>query len=182
MRVADMTQHMCTFLGVAENDAMVIHVAAHLHDIGKIGIDDAILRKEGPLNDGEWEAVKEHPLKGFTILHKVDMFSGIAEIVLRHHERWDGKGYPSGIRGTDVPYGSRIIAVADSIDAMMSRRSYRTGLTSEQCRIEIEKNSGIMYDPDVAAAVLLHWEEIVAVRTDFGLSRVEEIDGTPSVE
>ena len=83
-------------------------------------------------------------------------------LVRHHHERWDGRGYPDGLRGADIPLGSRILAVADSIDAMMSSRSYRPAMTSAACRREIERNSGIMYDPCVAAAALEHWDELVS--------------------
>ena len=83
-------------------------------------------------------------------------------LVLHHHERWDGRGYPDGLSGTDIPFGSRIIAVADSIDAMMSSRSYRTAMTGAACRCEIEKNSGIMYDPRVASAALAHWDTLIS--------------------
>ena len=82
-------------------------------------------------------------------------------LVRHHHERWDGRGYPDGLSGTDIPLGSRILAVADSIDAMMSSRSYRPAMTSAACRREIERNSGIMYDPRVAAAALEHWDALV---------------------
>lgn len=96
LRVADMSELLCRFLDLSESDRTVVHIAAHLHDIGKIGINDAVLRKEGPLNDAEWLQMKMHPVIGFDILNKIDCFSEIAEIVRHHHERWDGKGYPDG--------------------------------------------------------------------------------------
>jgi putative nucleotidyltransferase with HDIG domain len=181
MRVADMAQQLCTCLLLSEEESMVIHIAAHLHDIGKIGIDDKILRKTGSLDDREWNIIKSHSVLGYTILHKVETFSEISEIVLHHHERWDGCGYPSGISGKSIPYGSRIIAVADSIDAMMSRRSYRAGLTSEQCRMEVEKNAGKMYDPEIVQTALIYWERIVESRNDFGISHVEDMQAECSV-
>jgi putative nucleotidyltransferase with HDIG domain len=182
MRVADMVQQLCTCLLISEEESMVIHIAAHLHDIGKIGIDDKILRKTGSLDDEEWNSIKSHSVLGYTILHKVETFSEISEIVLHHHERWDGGGYPSGIQGKAIPYGSRIIAVADSIDAMMSRRSYRTGLTAEQCRTEIENNAGKMYDPEIVRTVLIYWDRIVECRNDFGISQVEDMQAEYSAE
>lgn len=180
MRVADMTQQLCSCLLLSDAESMVIHIAAHLHDIGKIGIDDKILRKAGSLDDREWNSIKSHAVMGYTILHKVETFSEISEIVLHHHERWDGGGYPSGIRGKAIPFGSRIIAVADSIDAMMSRRSYRDGLTAEQCRAEIENNAGKMYDPEIVRIVLIYWEKIVESRNDFGISHVEDMQAAYS--
>ena len=106
--------------------------------------------------------MRRHPVTGYEILRKIDDFKEIAILVRHHHERWDGRGYPDGLSGHDIPPGSRVIAVADSIDAMMSSRSYRPAMTSAACRREIEKNSGIMYDPRVAAAALEHWDELVS--------------------
>ena len=137
-------------------------VYGYLHDIGKIAVPDSVLRKAGPLTRPEWEEMRRHPVTGYEILRKIDDFKEIAILVRHHHERWDGRGYPDGLSGHDIPPGSRVIAVADSIDAMMSSRSYRPAMTSAACRREIEKNSGIMYDPRVAAAALEHWDELVS--------------------
>jgi HD-GYP domain-containing protein (c-di-GMP phosphodiesterase class II) len=161
MRVSDMTEIICGLLDLSEEQAEDIHIAAHVHDIGKIGIEDSILRKNSPLDEMEWLSIKQHPIIGFNILNKVSCFDSIAEIVRHHHERWDGKGYPDGIRENEIPFGSRIIAIADSIDAMMSNRQYRKSLSSLQCKEEIHKNSGIMYDPVIAEIVLKNWETIV---------------------
>lgn len=161
MRVSDMTEIICSLLDLSEEQAEEIHIAAHVHDIGKIGIEDSILRKKSPLNEMEWLSIKQHPIIGFNILSKVSCFEEIAKIVRYHHERWDGNGYPDGIRENEIPLGSRIIAIADSIDAMMSNRQYRKSLSSTQCRDEIHKNSGIMYDPVIAEKVLKNWGAIV---------------------
>ena len=161
-RVADMVLVLAAALGLDEDETTRIHMAAHLHDIGKIAVPDSVLRKAGPLTRPEWEEMRRHPVTGYEILRKVDDFKGIAILVRHHHERWDGRGYPDGLSGHDIPPGSRVIAVADSIDAMMSSRSYRPAMTSAACRREIEKNSGIMYDPRVAAAALEHWDELVS--------------------
>lgn len=163
-RVAKLTEKICFFMNLSNESATVFHIAAHLHDLGKIGIDDVVLRKEGPLNNEEWNKIKEHPVIGYNILMKIESFKDIAEIVLHHHERWDGKGYPNGCAKEKIPFGARIIAVADSIDAMMSNRAYRKGMEYDLCRIEIERNAGIMYDPFVVAVTLTHWDEIVACR------------------
>jgi len=135
-----------------------IHIAGHLHDIGKIGIPDKVLLKPGRLNDEEWELMKQHPKIGADILAGAPKFARIAAIILHHHERFDGKGYPFGAKGEEIPLGSRIIAVCDSIDAMASSRAYRGALPLETVRSEIEKNSGLMYDPDVAKAMLDNWQ------------------------
>ena len=161
-RVADMVLVLAAALGLDEDETTRIHMAAHLHDIGKIAVPDSVLRKAGPLTRPEWEEMRRHPVTGYEILRKVDDFKEIAILVRHHHERWDGRGYPDGLSGHDIPPGSRVIAVADSIDAMMSSRSYRPAMTSAACRREIEKNSGIMYDPRVAAAALEHWDELVS--------------------
>ena len=161
-RVADMVLVLAAALGLDEDETTRIHMAAHLHDIGKIAVPDSVLRKAGPLTRPEWEEMRRHPVTGYEILRKIDDFKEIAILVRHHHERWDSRGYPDGLSGHDIPPGSRVIAVADSIDAMMSSRSYRPAMTSAACRREIEKNSGIMYDPRVAAAALEHWDELVS--------------------
>lgn len=165
-RVAEMTEALCEYMKVDEERAEVYHIAAHLHDIGKIGIKDHILLKEDSLNDEEWEMMKSHAEKGYQILINAVLFSEVAEIVRSHHERYDGKGYPDGLCGQSIHPGARIIAVADSIDAMMSDRPYRKGMDKVRCREEIRKNAGIMYDPDVARAALEHWEDLIARRED----------------
>ncbi len=161
-RVADMVLVLAAALGLDEDETTRIHMAAHLHDIGKIAVPDSVLRKAGPLTRPEGEEMRRHRVTGYEILRKIDDFKEIAILVRHHHERWDGRGYPDGLSGHDIPPGSRVIAVADSIDAMMSSRSYRPAMTSAACRREIEKNSGIMYDPRVAAAALEHWDELVS--------------------
>ena len=150
-RVADMVLVLAAALGLDPDETALIHIAAHLHDIGKIAVPDAVLQE-----------MRRHPVTGYNILRRVADFQDIAVLVLHHHERWDGRGYPDGLSGTDIPLGSRIIAVADSIDAMMSSRSYRASMTGAACRCEIEKNSGIMYDPRGASAALAHWDTLIS--------------------
>lgn len=160
-RVAEMVLVLAAALGLGPDETTLIHIAAHLHDIGKIAVSDAVLRKAGPLTADEWQEMRCHPVTGYNILRRVADFQDIAVLVLHHHERWDGQGYPDGLSGADIPLGSRIIAVADSIDAMMSSRSYRAAMTGAACRCEIEKNSGIMYDPRVVSAALAHWDTLI---------------------
>ncbi len=152
-RVADMTYDIAVNMGIRGRNLEIIHLAAHLHDIGKIGISEAILNKKTKLLPEEWELIKKHPEIGYNILNKSKHMKDIAKIVLHHHERWDGKGYPQGLRQYEIPLGSRIIAVADSIDAMTYSRPYRTALSWEECKTEINVNSGIQFDPSVVAAV-----------------------------
>ena len=159
-RVSDMACFLGHKLGLSVDEVQEIHIAGHLHDMGKIGIPDRILLKEGRLDDEEWQIMKRHPEIGAQIMSRSEQFSRIAAILLHHHERWDGNGYPFGAKGEEIPLGARVIAVCDSIDAMASKRSYRNALPMEVVRSEIEKNSGIMYDPRIAKLALDNWEEL----------------------
>lgn len=160
-RVAEMTEKICELLELSEDDKETYHIAAHLHDIGKIGIRDSVLLKEGKLDDEEWEIMKSHSEQGYNILIHAKSFESIADVVRSHHERYDGKGYPDGLKGEGIPLGSRIIAIADSIDAMISDRPYRKGMATDICKEQIEKNIGVMYDPAIAKIVLEHWDEVL---------------------
>lgn len=162
-RVSDMTLEVCKLLKLNQNDTEKIHIAAHLHDIGKIGIPDSILLKQGKLDDSEWQIMKNHPEIGANILKKSAYLTELAEIVLFHHERFDGKGYPLGKSGNDIPLGSRIIAICDSIDAMTSNRCYRKSLSFEDCYNQIKINLGEMYDPEIGKLVLENWNNIINI-------------------
>jgi HD-GYP domain-containing protein (c-di-GMP phosphodiesterase class II) len=146
-RVAFMTYELSKRLGIKGNELENIHMAAHLHDIGKIGVPDRVLNKKGKLMLHEWEYIKMHPKIGFDILSKSNRLKHISKMVLHHHERWDGKGYPDGISKMDIPLGSRIIAVCDCIDAMTSTRPYREAMKFEECIKELVLNKGLMFDP-----------------------------------
>lgn len=162
-RVSDMSCILCGLMELSEAQTQEIHIAAHLHDIGKIGIPDRVLLKEGRLDDEEWALMKKHPEIGAEILMKSEKFARISAIILHHHERYDGKGYPFGAKGEEIPLGARIIAVCDSIDAMASNRAYRKALPMEVCYSEIEKNKGVMYDPKIAELALQNWEALTEV-------------------
>lgn len=153
-RVSDTATLLAKMLGLSDDEIQEIHIAAHLHDIGKIGIPDSVLLKPGRLDDEEWKMMKRHPQIGADILAKSPSFSRISAIILHHHERYDGKGYPFGAKEQEIPLGSRIIAVCDSIDAMASARAYRKALPLDTVYEEIEKNIGLKYDPDVAKKLL----------------------------
>jgi putative nucleotidyltransferase with HDIG domain len=120
-----------------------------LHDIGKIGVPDHILRKPGPLDDEEWREMRRHPQLGYQMLAQIDFLKGAVEIVLTHHERWDGTGYPRGLVGEEIPFGSRIFAVADALDAITSRRPYRAARGFGTALAEIAGGSGTQFDPAV---------------------------------
>ena len=161
LRVSDMAERICRFVGLPDEQTEIIHMAAHVHDIGKISVPDSILVKPGPLDEKEWSKIRRHPRAGADILRKHAGLNEIADIVLHHHERWDGKGYPDGLKGCDIPLGSRIIAICDSIDAMTSERPYRETLSHEACREEIRRNRGLMYDPKIVDVVLREWDDVV---------------------
>lgn len=165
-RVAEMTEMICDLMHMEEESKELCHIAAHLHDVGKIGIRDAVLLKEGKLTEEEWKIMKSHSEQGYQILMNVKSFEKVATIVRSHHERYDGTGYPDGLAGEDIPYGARIIAIADSIDAMVSDRPYRKGMSEAVCRQQIEKNIGLMYDPVIAQEVLENWDQVLRCRED----------------
>lgn len=160
-RVKAYTELLARLLGLSEASVSLITHAAHLHDIGKMGISDNVLGKPGKLTDEEFAIIRQHPVIGAKILMQSNYTHELVQIVLHHHERFDGRGYPEGLKGEEIPIGARIIAVADSIDAMTSKRVYRDAMSLDYCRKEIEKNLGIMYDPAIGKVALDHWNEIV---------------------
>ncbi|MEO1816008.1 MAG: HD domain-containing phosphohydrolase [Acetobacterium sp.] len=127
-----------------------IRTAGLIHDIGKMGIDEKILNKPGSLSDDEWKEIQRHPEIGYRILSSVNEFSEMANCILEHHERWDGGGYPKGLKGEEISLQGRIVAVADSFDAMTSDRTYRKGLAQEDAVAEIRRCAGTHFDPLVA--------------------------------
>lgn len=151
-RVVRYTLAIARLMGIGEPDLGEIARGALLHDIGKIGVPDAILLKPGPLDSREWEEMRRHPEIGYQILRGIPFLRQAAEIVLSHQERWDGRGYPRGLRGEEIPLGARIFAVADTLDAMTSDRPYRKGTTFAAARAEIARCSGTQFDPRVVRA------------------------------
>ena len=127
-----------------------IRTAVLIHDIGKMGIDEKILNKPGALCEDEWKEIQRHPEIGYRILSSVNEFSEMANYILEHHERWDGQGYPKGLKGEEISLQGRIVAVADSFDAMTSDRSYRKGLAQDEAIAEIKRCAGTHFDPLVA--------------------------------
>ncbi len=160
-RVSEMSENLCSYFDISASEIEKIHIAAHVHDIGKIGIPDNILTKKGLLNEEEWKIMRQHPEIGAKILNSSKYFKDISDIVLHHHERWDGNGYPNKISKLSIPFGSRIIAVCDSIDAMLSERPYRKLMTMQECKNEIKNGSEIMYDPFIVNVILKNWNKIV---------------------
>jgi HD-GYP domain-containing protein (c-di-GMP phosphodiesterase class II) len=151
-------------MGCSQEEMNNLERAARVHDIGKIGIPDAILLKPGRLTEEETEVMKAHVQIGYQIVSRLGFMAASAEIVLTHHERWDGEGYPHGLRGKEIPLGTRIFAVADTLDAITSDRPYRRATPYAVARAEIERESGRQFDPRVVQAFLSVpeevWEEI----------------------
>ena len=141
-------------LGLSQKDIQTLKIGGLFHDIGKIGISDSILLKNGKLTDKEYSEIKNHPIIGRNILSNAAIFEEIIPIVLYHHERYDGKGYPYGLSDQSIPFLARIISVADAFDAMTSRRSYRGELDLEYVKNEIRSKSGTQFDPIIATTFL----------------------------
>jgi two-component system cell cycle response regulator len=125
--------------------------AAQLHDLGKLAVPDEILHKKGPLDEGEWAFVRQHPLVGERILRASPAFRNVATIVRSTHERWDGGGYPDGLEGEEIPLAARILSVCDAYTAMTSHRSYRVALSAHEALAELERFAGTQFDPTVVA-------------------------------
>jgi diguanylate cyclase (GGDEF)-like protein len=149
-RVGEVAAKIGAAIGFSETETGKLKLIGHLHDIGKIAIEDGILNKAGRLTDREQEEVQRHPDVGYRILSATSEMLDLADCVLSHHERWDGKGYPRGLSGEKIPIEARIIALADSYDAMSSQRPYRKALNEEVILYEIKKNAGLQFDPDIA--------------------------------
>ena len=141
-------------LGLSEDDLKTLKIGGLFHDIGKIGIPDSILLKTDKLDDEEYSEIKNHPAIGAHILSNATIFKDIIPIVKHHHERFDGHGYPGKLKGEEIPYLARIATVADSFDAMTSKRSYRDSLPIDVVKEEIKKNSGTQFDPEIAKVFL----------------------------
>lgn len=138
-------------LGMREDELSILKLIGNLHDIGKIAIDESILNKQGELTDEEWTQMRRHPEIGYRIISSSPEYSEISEDILSHHERWDGKGYPQGLVGKDIPFRARIIAIADAYDAMTSsKRTYRKKFTKSEALEEIKRCSGTQFDPIIA--------------------------------
>jgi HD-GYP domain-containing protein (c-di-GMP phosphodiesterase class II) len=138
-----------------------------LHDVGKLVVPDAVLMKEGPLNEQEWSVIRAHSDAGRTILERIPFLSGATEIVYAHHERWDGRGYPRGLRGEEIPLGARIFPLADAFDAMTTRRPYRDAISVQEARLELQRGSGTQFCPSaVDAFMCIATEDLEAVRSE----------------
>ena len=160
-RVAEYSREIARRAGYEGKELEDIYMMGLLHDVGKIGIPDAVINKPAKLTDEEYDIIKNHPVLGARILGNIKEMPKLANGARWHHERYDGKGYPDGLSGEDIPEEARIIAVADSYDAMTSHRSYRKSLPQEVVREEIEKGKGTQFDPRFASIMLEMMDEDV---------------------
>ena len=170
-RVSEFSVLIGKYLGLSDEDLHTLKIGGLFHDIGKIGIPDSILLKPGKLTPDEYSEIKNHPSIGVHILSNAAIFRDIIPIVKHHHERYDGLGYPSKLKGEDIPYLARIAAVADTFDAMTSRRTYRDSLPLDVVKEEFEKNRRIQFDPQIADVFLdilnNHYDEVKAIQEKY---------------
>jgi putative nucleotidyltransferase with HDIG domain len=160
-RVADLTTGAAAALGISDNALVQIEHGALLHDIGKLKIPDSILWKPAKLNDHEWETMRKHPEYGFQFLTNIEFLRGAAEIVYSHHEKYDGTGYPRKLRGEDIPFGARVFAIVDSIDAMIYKRPYNNPVRFPEAALEIRRCSGSQFDPRLVESTLAYLSDHV---------------------
>ena len=170
-RVSEYSVLIGEHLGLSDDDLKTLRIGGLFHDIGKIGVPDSILLKTSRLTDDEYSEIKNHPSIGAHILSDATIFQDIIPIVKHHHERFDGNGYPSKLKGEDIPYLARITAIADSFDAMTSRRTYRDSLSLDIVKAEFEKNKGSQFDPKLADIFLdilnNHYDEIESIQQQY---------------
>ncbi len=189
-RVVAFTLALARRLEVTEAEMPTVRRGALLHDIGKIGVPDAILHKPGPLAEDEWKIMRQHPEWGASILRGIPFLESAVKVLLAHHERWDGGGYPRGLRGEEIPFGARIFALADTLDAITSDRPYRAAHSFGSAREEIARGRGTQFDPAVVDAFLgmpeQEWAILRTESTDLepvsqeAMAKLSESYGSPS--
>jgi putative two-component system response regulator len=186
-RMAAYSRVLALGAGWSEADANLLELAAPMHDTGKIGIPSNILRKPGPLDAQEWEVMRTHSQIGHDILSRsqAPAFQLAAEVSLRHHERWDGSGYPGGLKGTDIPQSARIVALADVFDALSMKRPYKESWPIEKIRPHIVANAGSHFDPELVSVFEQVLPKLLAVQEHWrvaedGMSRSPEYEVSTS--
>ena len=170
-RVSEYSVLIGKHMNLPEEDLEILKIGGLFHDIGKIGIPDAILLKNTKLTDDEYSEIKNHPAIGKHILSNAKIFENLVPIVYHHHEKYDGTGYPEKLAGTNIPLFARIAAIADTFDAMTSKRSYRDALSLDIVRDELERNSGKQFDPEILKVFLNilnnHYSEILDIQKKY---------------
>jgi putative two-component system response regulator len=168
-RMAAYARALAEAHGWDEDAAERLELAAPMHDTGKLAIPHAILRKPGPLDDNEWRIMRTHPVIGYSILSRssAPVFKLAAEVALRHHERWDGTGYPDGLAGTDIPESARIVAVADVFDALSMRRPYKEPWPVEKIAAYVRDNSGTHFDPELVQCFLAILPVLIKIKAQW---------------
>ena len=170
-RVSEYSVLIGKYMGLSDNDLHILKVGGLFHDIGKIGVPDSILLKTDKLTDDEYSEIKNHPVIGAHILSTATIFQDLIPIVKHHHEKFDGTGYPSKLKGEDIPLFARIAAVADTFDAMTSKRTYRDAMPVDVVKAEIERCKGTQFDPNIADIFLdilnNHYDEIVEIQNRY---------------
>lgn len=170
-RVSEFSVLIGKHIGLSDSDIKILKIGGLFHDIGKIGVPDTILQKNSKLTDDEYSEIKNHPSIGSHILSTASIFKDIIPIVKHHHERFDGHGYPSQLAGNDIPYLARITAIADTFDAMTSKRSYRDALPLDVVIAEFERCKGSQFDPELADVFLdilrNHYDEIEKIQEKY---------------
>jgi putative nucleotidyltransferase with HDIG domain len=163
MRVAMYADALAAAYGYCDANRELIKQGCMVHDIGKIGVPDDILRKAGPLDAAEWAEMRQHPIVGHRLVSGLPWDRVVFEIILHHHERWDGTGYPAGLTGTAIPHAARVVAIADALDAMTSRRPYRPAHTFRRAADEIVANAGIQFDSELVAIFKAHRRRLAPI-------------------
>lgn len=180
LRMSHVAHALALAIGCSPNWADDLLHAAPMHDVGKIGIPDAVLLKPGPLTEDEWHTMRQHPLIGAEILghHNSTILQMARSIALTHHEKWDGTGYPYGLRGEDIPLGARIVALADVFDALTSERPYKRAWSVDEALAHIQSQAGLHFDPNLIAPFIALRPQLEAIRARW---QDEPIDPMPSV-
>jgi putative nucleotidyltransferase with HDIG domain len=170
--IARIASELARAVGLPDTDVERIRAASLLHDLGKLAIPDEILSKPGELTPAEWRTITEHPKIGQVVLEQAGAIRDAAEIVLHHHEWFDGRGYPHGLKETEIPLGSRIVAIADAYEAMISGRPYKPSMTHAEAIAELRRAAGVQFDPDIVQLfVTLYGRNVPSTRSLAASSR-----------
>jgi putative nucleotidyltransferase with HDIG domain len=160
-RVANLTAGAASSMGISGSALVQIEHGALLHDIGKLKIPDNILWKPAKLTEEEWKTMRLHPQYGYEFLSNIEFLKGAAELVYSHHEKFDGKGYPNGLRAEQIPFGARVFAIVDAVDAMIYKRPYNNPITFREACEEVQRCAGTHFDPDLVAPTLEYLDDNV---------------------